>query len=292
MSLRASIRDTLSFGRLREYEPDHLRIKDVSVTALTDVREPATPTEISAYEPDYQNKYNTSIAKIDQNIYTIAAAVTALDNIECKLLQVKEHLEDLLNSGQPVDYDKIEDAIQYLAEQVNLTIEQLDEHCINLMRDSRISIHFSEIDGPDSAKAGIDLTLISLDKIMCYKVRKNGASLTDWIEFTENFARIVHSNVHIISSLMLALFASRDYTNEVTKFAFPQTALSHGSAPSVPAVSRVANDFDRYAQTSPTDDLANLDFKHSAIQAHDAHAGNSHQSLMDLLQDIREHAAV
>lgn len=289
MNIRASIRDTLSFGLLKDQEPDHLRIKDVPVRALVDMPEIAPSPDISVRDRNLQSKYNASIAKIDRNIYAMASAVTSLDNIEAKLLEVKGHLEDLMQSGQPVDYDKVEDAIHYLAEQVNLTIQDLDDQCINLLRDSRIHISFAEIDGPESATIGVDLTLISLDKIMSYKVRQNGANLSNWIDFTENFASIVHSNVHIISSMMLTLFASRDYTNEVTKFAFPQAELSHGDSPSMPVVSNANNQFSLDQQTAPTDDLAGLEFEPGG---YDDRVASSHQSLMDLLHDIREHAAL
>lgn len=213
--------------------PDHLKISAVNIGP-----EPRAPMhfatgraaplpQVPAHAPALQRgralqeKYETSLKRIEGGIYTIAAAVTALDAIESRLAEARGNIEDLIRRNQPIDYSKVERLLTRLAEHTNVAVASVDDQCVNLLRDSKIEIKLTEIDGNTPREVAIDLTLISLKTLIDHKLSQGPGHPRDIIAMVDHVARVVSANVHILSSMMLSLIASRNYVDEVTELVLP-----------------------------------------------------------------------
>ncbi len=207
---------------------DHLRISEVSQANDDSVDEGAgSPCAGQAIAPRLgdgsvrpevlQGKYDRSVERIESCIYALATAVSALGSVEDKLIEARGQIETLQRRGTPVDGAKVHRTLTQLADHVNTTIAAMDRHGVNLLRDSRVAITLTEIDDGEEREVGIELTLIALDKLMAYQLRNGTLEEDEAIEVIDGFASIVFNNVQVLSSAILALLASRDYTDEVTK---------------------------------------------------------------------------
>lgn len=219
---------------------DHLRISEVDNGPIPlgdddlDYEEEEEPVSAAArtltgltaplhVEPALQDRYERSVERIESCIYALATAVTALDSVESKLSEAREQIAMLRRRGRPVDGAKVHRTLIQLAEHVNTTIGAMDRHGVNLLRDSRVSIKLTEIDDSVERAVGIELTLISLDKLMAYRLKDGGLDEDEAVALIDNFSSVVFNNVQVLSSAILALLASRDYTDEVTRLVLTES---------------------------------------------------------------------
>jgi hypothetical protein len=163
-------------------------------------------------------QYDGSIGRIEQSIYVIASAVTALDSIEGKLAQVRLQIDELRRRGEAVNIEKARDTVAYLANHVSSVVERIDEQHVNFLRDTRINLRFAEIEDPTGEHAmNLEFTLISLEKLMAYRMREGIHDVEDLRDLIESVERVVHNNLHVLSGMVMVMFAARDYTDEVTR---------------------------------------------------------------------------
>ncbi len=216
---------------------DHLRISEVGAGLLHDdelefaqepIRLPAPiamsskGTKLAVVHGDgagqeLANSYHSSLKTIDAHIYGLAAAITALDSIETQLTQARSHIEALRSRGEPINVRKAETTLLNLAEQINSAIRRIDLHDVNLMRDSRIELRVVELDTDETRVMGFDLTLISLEKLLAFKLKSDPRDAGELCGLVDALQHTVNSNLHILSSLVLMMFASRDYTDDVSR---------------------------------------------------------------------------
>lgn len=213
-------------------ECDHLRISevagglddefDIDLTAARPghyATQASASTEIavtSAQDP-IQQTYQRSVGNLDVHICGLASAIAALDAVEGQLTMARNHIDELRRRGQPINLRKVEATLQQLAEQVNDAIARVDVHHVNLLRDSRVELRLVELDSGDTRAMGVDLTLISLDKLVAYQLGNTPQRSEDMCRLIDRLSHVVNGNLHILSSLVLMLFASRDYTDEVAR---------------------------------------------------------------------------
>jgi len=176
----------------------------------------------------WQKKYNHSVKNIQDHIYAVAGAVSMLDSIEHKILEIKYELQRIRETGRHVDCEKVLLTLECLTEYVNAAIRNVDGQCINLLKDAKMEIRFAELgrEGPSNASGkqshGVSLTMISISNFLDVKIksaRVNGLVEDELPQFIEETTTIISSNIQILTSVMLALFATRDYTQAVTKLA-------------------------------------------------------------------------
>lgn len=209
-------------------ECDHLRISEVACDIDDELDLELTPhfppgqqvsTEVAqapGHDP-LQQTYQRSVGNLDTHICGLASAIAALDAIEGQLTLARNHIEALRRRGEPINLRKVEVTLHHLAEQVNDAIARVDVHHVNLLRDSRIELRLVELDSGDTREMGVDLTLISLDKLVTYQLSNTPQRSEDMCRLIDMLSHIVNGNLHILSSLVLMLFASRDYTDEVAR---------------------------------------------------------------------------
>jgi len=193
----------------------HLRIKDLARRIDAADRAPAQDRQMAAAASQLRNSYDVSVRNIDDNIYALASATAALDRIEAKLSEARGQIERLCDRGDPVDLAKVERTLLALAEHVNQSVRRADENFVNLLRDSRLQIRIAEVGGGEERAKQVDLTLISLDKLIAWKLRDGPDDPQDWIDLIDQMSAVAGRNVQILSSLILTLFAARDYTTDV-----------------------------------------------------------------------------
>jgi hypothetical protein len=153
---------------------------------------------------------------LDATICTLASAATALDRAEKSLTQARIQIADMSLRGEPVDLAKVERVLLALTEQVNQSIENADNECLNLLKDSRLQVRLAECgSGNNQPSMQVDLTLISLEKLMAHKLRDEHRTAESMIGLIDAMCRVVLQNVNILSSLILTLLAARDYTKDV-----------------------------------------------------------------------------
>jgi len=112
----------------------------------------------------------------------------------------------------------------------NHSVSRADENYVNMLRDSRLQIRISELGGSDTRAKQVDLTLISLDKLMAWKLRDGPSDPYAWIELIDQMERVAIQNVQILSSIILTLLAARDYTCEVVDLVtVPPTPPHHAT---------------------------------------------------------------
>jgi len=226
----------------------HLRIKDLARNIdaghklLPDDHQPTSQTV------QLRNSYDISIRNIDDNIYAIAAAIAALDRVEAKLFEARSQIEDLCRRNQPIDLAKVERTLLALADHINKSVRRADENYVNMLRDSRLQVRISELGGNEARAKQVDLTLISLDKLIAWKLRDGPNDPHAWIELIDQMGRVAIQNVQILSSIILTLLAARDYTSEVVDLVMaPETHPHHGvpalatQSEDTPAPARAAN---------------------------------------------------
>jgi hypothetical protein len=177
--------------------------------------------------PALQRQYDDSVRRMESNIYTLAAAVSALDGVEKRLADARAQINAVLSHGEPVDHSKVHRMVAQLVDHLNSVVAGVDQQCVNLLRDSRIEIKLVELDEGTERQTGLMLTLISLEKLMAHKLKNGGRRAEDLMELIDGISTIVRNNVHILSSMILVLFSSREYIDGVTGFVLPDSAAKH-----------------------------------------------------------------
>lgn len=231
---------------------------------------------------DWQARYDNSVENIQDHIQAIAGAVAMLDAVEHKLIAIKSELQRIRNADLRIDGDKVLVALQALSDYVNKAVTSIDDQCVNLLRDAKLEIRFAEsahrTGQPDG---GVALTMISIDALLNYKIKKafeEGLVAEDTPEFVDDISRIVSSNIQILTAILLSLFASRDYTQAVVKFAERENILpqvGHASHAQIESGTIDRLQFDRV-------DNGNLDDELQAGRA-------SLSELLKKVQDERGH---
>lgn len=193
----------------------HLRIKDLARKIEAGSMPHADVCQGALQAAQLRSSYDISLRNIDDNIYAVAAAIAALDRVETKLFEARSQIEDLCRRNQPIDLAKVERTLCALADHINKSVRGADENYVNMLRDSRLQIRISELGGTEPRAKQIDLTLISLDKLIAWKLRSGPTDPLAWIDLIEQMRRVASQNVQILSSIVLPLLAARDYTSEV-----------------------------------------------------------------------------
>jgi hypothetical protein len=231
----------------------HLRIRDLAENieaAELPMSQPqqqvAVPqqTQAAVQNSAMKQSYDLSLRNIDDNIYAMAAATAALDRVEGTLLQARAKIERLCADGEPVDLVKVERTLLQLAEHINQSVRRADENYVNLLRDARLQMVISETGDRDARTMKVDLTLISLEKLIAWKLREGPSDPEAWIGLIDAMGKVVLQNVQILSSLILTLFAARDYTTGVV-----QLVSSNQNEPPRPG-SALATDFVQSARAA------------------------------------------
>ena len=171
---------------------------------------------------EWRDRYDGSVANIQDHIQAVAGAVAMLDAVEHKLIAIKTELERIRNADLCIDGDKVLVALQALSDYVNQAVGSVDDQCVNMLRDAKLEIKFAELSPRQEQADGIALTMISIDALLNYKIRRSfaeGLVAEETPEFVDDISRIVSSNIQILTAILLSLFASRDYTEAVVKFA-------------------------------------------------------------------------
>lgn len=224
-------------------------------------------------------QYDRSLSNIQSHIHAIAGAVAMLDAVEHKMIAIKLELQRIRDANLLIDGNKVLAALEALSDYVNQAITSVDDQCVNMLRDAKLEIRLAAVDSEFAQPDGVALTMISLDRLLDYKIK---AALTEGLiaeetpEFIDDICAIVSSNIQILTSVMLALFASRDYTQAVTKLAAREKII--------PAIDRQANGAIPHATIDQLqfDDIdQQLDEKTEQFQ-------QGRASLTELLKNVRE----
>ncbi len=167
-------------------------------------------------------QYDRSLGNIQSHIHAIAGAVAMLDAVEHKMIAIKLELQRIRDANLMIDGNKVLAALEALSDYVNQAITSVDDQCVNMLRDAKLEIRFATMDAQSGQADGVALTMISLDRLLDYKIKAGlavGLVAEETPEYIDDICVIVSSNIQILTSVMLALFASRDYTQAVTKLA-------------------------------------------------------------------------
>ena len=253
-------------------------------TAITSIVEDAWSTQ----QEVYRERYDKSIDTIKTNIFAVAGALTTLDSIESKLILIQTELDRIRNEGKQIDCEKVEIALRRITEYINTSISRIDDQCVNLLRDAKLEIRLAEIHNPDNASAGFELTMISPESFFKHKLARaaaEGLPEEEIAPFVNGLKAIVSTNIHILSSVLLVLFATRDYTQAVTKLAsregiIPQIEIDEPAGAELPIEAGRAT-------------LDRLKFE-DVERKFGADAGNTRPrtaSLSELLDKVRSHRA-
>lgn len=228
-------------------EAEHLRIKDV-IEGMQEAESRILRARAeAARQAQLRQAYDNSVRNIDDNIYALASAATSLDRVEGKLMQARGEIVRLASRGEPIDFAKVERTLMALAEHINLSVRTADEQCVNLLRDTRLQVRIAECASMQHGCPGeggahsmqVDLTLIAIDKLIAHKLRDEPQSADEMIGLLDAVRRVVYQNVHILSSLILTLFAARDYTKEVVDLVLTGPMPSAGAEPAIAAPSHL-----------------------------------------------------
>lgn len=226
----------------------------------------------------WNDQYDRSLGNIQDHIHAVAGAVAMLDAVEHKMIAIKLELQRIHDAGLMIDGNKVLVALQTLADYVNQSIESVDDQCVNMLRDAKLDIRFAEMEA-SSQPDGVALTMISLDRLLDFKIKSaltEGLVAEETPEFVDDICAIVSSNIQVLTSIMLALFASRDYTQAVTKLAARERII--------PTIDGGAGQPVRHS-TIDKMQLAGIDqqisTKHDQLQ-------RGRASLTALLKDLRE----
>ena len=206
-----------SAARANSARGNHLRIRDLAHVIEAAEQPHRQQSRQPAVSGALKQSYELSLRNIDDNIYAMASATAALDRVEATLLQARAQLEKLCADGRPVDVGKVERTLTTLAEHINTYVRKADDNYVNLLRDTRLQLTISESGERDARTMKVDLTLISLDKLIAWKLREGPHEPEDWIDLIEAMSKVAMQNVQILSSLILTLFAARDYTTGVVQ---------------------------------------------------------------------------
>jgi hypothetical protein len=227
----------------------------------------------------WHDQYDRSLNNIQDHIHAVAGAVAMLDAVEHKMIAIKLELQRINDAGLMIDGNKVLAALQTLADYVNQSIESVDDQCVNMLRDARLDIRFAEMETRGQQSDGVALTMISLDRLLDFKIKAGlaeGLVADETPEFVDDLCAIISSNIQVLTSIMLALFASRDYTQAVTKLATRERII--------PALTNAGGQSARQATIDQLQ-LADID-QHIGARHEQLQQGRA--SLTALLKDLRE----
>ena len=194
--------------------------------------------DTSADKQPWRKQYDRNLNNIQEHIYTIAGAVATLDSIEHKILEMKFELERIRDNDCHIDCDKVILALQLLSEYVTNATEKVDGQCLNLLKDAKMELRFGDMSEAADKVTGrkkssnVSLTMISVNKLLDAKIKNalaNGLIEDELPEFIQEVCAIVSSNIQILTSVMLALFATRDYTKAITKYAVRENIITNAT---------------------------------------------------------------
>lgn len=241
---------------------------------------PAHTAPASSAVPNaWNDHYDRSLGNIQDHIHAVAGAVAMLDAVEHKLIAIKCELQRIRDAKLLIDGDKVLIALQVLADYVNQAVTNVDDQCVNMLRDSKMEIKFAGLDAATGQPDGVALTMISIERLLDFKIKSalaEGLVAEETPEFVNDICAIVSSNIQILTSIMLALFASRDYTQAVTRLAARENII--------PAISATANG----QISSATIDRLQLQHLDQRGGANGEHLQQGRASLTELLKNVRE----
>lgn len=238
--------------------------------------------QIAPGEPHTQvwnAQYDRSLSNIQDHIHAIAGAVAMLDAVEHKMIAIKLELQRIRDANLMIDGNKVLTALEALSDYVNQAITSVDDQCVNMLRDAKLEIRFAAMDAPLGHADGVALTMISLDRLLDYKIKAGlaeGLVAEETPEYVDDICAIVSSNIQILTSVMLALFASRDYTQAVTKLAAREKII--------PSLNRKPNE----AIAHSTIDQLQLNDIDQQIDARNDQFQAGRASLTELLKSVRQ----
>ena len=219
------------------------------------------------------------LASTKETLLALAGAISTLDAVESKLLIIESELRRIRLGGLKVDMSKVLKAFGRLADHTNAAVTSLDIQCTNLLRDARLEIRISELDREGQRSVGLELTMISVEKLLECKLSQSEEAGIDEIEvshFVKELIQVVSSNIHVLSSILLTLCAKRDYT---------ETMLTLLSREGIYTADDIAPD--EAAPIRATRREA-VDFDLSEDQADKSPQAQSASVVQDILQTVRD----
>ncbi|MFT5509412.1 MAG: hypothetical protein ACI89J_002495 [Hyphomicrobiaceae bacterium] len=226
----------------------------------------------------WNDSYDRSLGNIQDHVHAVAGAVAMLDAVEHKMIAIKCELQRIREAGLAIDSDKVLMALQSLSDYVNQAISSVDDQCVNMLRDAKLEIRFAELETQGEHPDGVKLTMISIERLLDYKIKSaltEGLVAEETPEFVDDICSIISSNIQVLTSVMLALFASRDYTQAVTKLAARESII--------PSIT------DQPVQQIASATIDRLQF--DSLDQRDGQGDQLHEgraSLAELLKNVRE----
>ena len=246
---------------------------------LSRLRRPLPVVTEQTVPPAWQQQYDRSLENIQDHIQALAGAVAMLDAVEHKFIAIKCELQRIRDQGLSIDGDKVLVALQALSDYVNDAVGSVDDQCVNMLRDAQMEIRLAGTEPANGNPQGVSLTMISLERLLDFKVQSalaEGLVAEETPEFINDICTIISSNIQTLTSIMLALFASRDYTQAVTRL-----AAREGIIPSIGAQPKEQI-------TSATIDRFQIEQIDQQIGGGDDHLQEGRTSLNELLKKVSE----
>ena len=156
-----------------------------------------------------------------ETLFAVAGAIATLDAIESKLLQLRSELARIEETCGEIDVDKAVIALERLGQHINAAVFTLDMQCANLMRDVKLKIKISDLDRAGQTSVGLELTIISVEKLLDCRLRdmaNRGTNERELVGFIDRMVPVVSSNINVLSSVLLSLCAARDYAETMIGF--------------------------------------------------------------------------
>ncbi len=162
--------------------------------------------------------HHPDVHRIDTAVNELGAATAALDAIELQLIKAKAEIHRVQASGADLDFDEIDRVIDALAAHINETLRNLRPEAANIVADTKLEIAFSAPGAGSEKDFRLELYLISVESLAVLRHATDGTPQA-YISFIDDLINVVNANINILTSLLVTLCASRDYTVEVTKLA-------------------------------------------------------------------------
>ncbi|MGI9424373.1 MAG: hypothetical protein ACR2PA_14360 [Hyphomicrobiaceae bacterium] len=155
-----------------------------------------------------------------ETLFALAGSIATLDAVESKLMAIQSELHRIRSEQREVDLDKVGTAFKRLIYHTNNAVCALDMQCANLMRDAKLDIRFTDLDRMGQKSVGMQLTIISVEKLLDSKVATMAHQVLsehELSDFVDRMTHVVSSNIHVLSSILLTICAARDYTDAMMK---------------------------------------------------------------------------
>lgn len=190
---------------------------------IPEIPEASSQEELQQYNsesPPHQQDAAT-MAPARETLFAVAGAIATLDAIESKLLQLRSELAHIEETSGEFDVGKAVIALERLGQHINAAVFTLDMQCANLMRDVKLKIKISDLDRAGQTSVGLELTIISVEKLLDCRLRdlaQRGANEQELVGFIDRMVPVVSSNINVLSSVLLSLCAARDYADTMINF--------------------------------------------------------------------------